>query len=995
MKNKRVLNLAVASALGLLAPATVQAFGLGKIELQSVLNEPLKAEIPVTALKAGEAGDLAVRLASSSEFEKAGLDRNFIVTDFSFEVVKQSASDVVIKVTSTKAVREPLLDLLLTATTGKGRLIREYTILLDPPKHVFTKPSLPKATQAKPQVIEASEPSFKSTTENVQPVIAPTQQVQPRAAQADQYGVTTNNDTLWHIAKKVIPAGVSMNQMMLALLEENPHAFQNDNINGLKTGQLITIPSLDKINRLTAAEAISAVQLQNQSWKNRNQSKIAAPAVTTTEQASTIESDSSLEQPDMLTEPANDALADDAKLSLVTPVDSDDITNDDAEAQFGNKQLTKLTEQLTLAQETIEAQAQQNIDFQSRMDAMEEQLETMRRIIALKDADLARLQSVLEDEQAQQAGLEEQVINTVEEAVDNVAGLVDQKIEQNGEQQESIPAGEPEAAETNIAEEVEPASQEQTELVSPTVDGVAAAATELLGVDNETAQDLSATAMEFVDKNKLPVSLAGVLLLVVLLLLLRRKSNNEDEQTDDVTEQIIDVAAPVSESEVEESTEVAVTTIASTSEADSPVVEDVSVKTAQDLVEQADVFVGYADYAQARTSLEQARFIEPDDRDIAAKLLFVLYKQGQVASFINVVEDVEFDKTTPQWFDIVQWGRSLAPEHELFSLEADEIYNKQQSEPEAVNDVVIVPESVEDDDELENFTVADTDSETESNTELTDESNEVAELDTGLAFELPPESFETEQPEKVEEMTTDDGLSFDLSDDLENNGETKTVSEIAEEAIDNSGLAFEIDDAQLSIEQERDDAFDVPKIDLPDIDLAVEINEQDSLTVEESATEEITADDLSFELDTESSKGDLDSPMDEVNDELDLEAPLASIDTKDQELKLADELELNDDLSIDESLALELDKAEQELTTDDQLDDSQTNHFAAEEASADLEFDLGGFDDIDEAETKLDLADAYIDMGDPDGARNILEEVLTDGSDEQKTRAQNLLNSIK
>jgi len=995
MKNKRILNLAIASALGLFAPAAVQAFGLGKIELQSALNEPLKAEIPVTALKAGEAGNLAVRLASSSEFEKAGLDRNFILTDFSFEVVKQSASDVVIKVTSTKTVREPLLELLLTATTGKGRLIREYTILLDPPKHVLTKPTAAKTTSTKPQTPEA--PKAVISEANVQPVIDSTSQTAPRTTETNQYGVTTNNDTLWNIAQKLLPADVSMNQMMLALLEVNPHAFQNNNINGLNTGQLITIPTLEQINKLTAAQAISAVQSQNDLWKNRNRSKPAAPVVTTKQQAVSAQTKSNSESTELSSAQTDAAVDANAKLSLVTPTDNDDTASDDSEAQFGNRQLTKLTEQLTLAQETIEAQAQQNIDFQSRMDAMEEQLETMRRLIALKDADLARLQSVLEDDQAQEVGLEEQVVDAVETTAENVAEFVEQQ--NSDESQESIAP-----VETGTAQEVESAPQAEADLLSPAVDGVAAAATELLGVDEATAKNFSGEVMQFIDKNKLPVSLAGVLLLVVLLLLFRRKSTTEDEPNEDATEKEIEVVAPVLENDIEETAEQEIEAVVDTVETNtSATVADVSVKTAQDLVEQADVFVGYADYAQARTALEQARFIEPNDRDIAAKLLFVLFKQDQVASFINVVEDVEFDKTSPQWFDIVQWGRSIAPEHELFSVEAEganEIYKPQQQEPESVEEVVIDPASVELDDELENFTAADAETELseELNEEPVQEDNESSESDNGLTFEMPEEPLDKDTTESVteaEEAVMDDGLAFELSDDLESTSESVEITEpeLEQDDDDTNTLAFEMPEEQAAeseVNAEFEEALDTPDLDFSDTDLATDIDEQDSLTVEDAAQEEIADDELSFDLDTESSDDALDLPLGDIDDELEAEAALVEIEPNEEELDLGEDFNLDDELAIDESLALELDKAEQELAADN----DQTSDFTTEDTPADLEFDLGGFDDIDEAETKLDLADAYIDMGDPDGARYILEEVLADGSDEQKTRAQSLLDSI-
>ena len=117
----------------LVIPTLAQALGLGGIEVKSGLNEPLNAEIQVIQAAPGEADGLAVALASAEDFARVGIDRARMEMPLSFTVGKGSNGQAVIKVTSTGPVKEPFLNFLLEVNWSKGRLLREYTVLLDPP----------------------------------------------------------------------------------------------------------------------------------------------------------------------------------------------------------------------------------------------------------------------------------------------------------------------------------------------------------------------------------------------------------------------------------------------------------------------------------------------------------------------------------------------------------------------------------------------------------------------------------------------------------------------------------------------------------------------------------------------------------------------------------------------------------------------------------------------------------------------------------------------
>ena len=203
MINRTFTSLAVMGALGILAPMQANAFGLGSIELSSALNEPFRAEIPVTALKDDEIGNLKVQLASREEFERAGIIHNFLLTNLKFEIVDAANKETKVVITSTQPVKEPFIDFLVTATTGNGRLIREYTVLLDPPKNVFTKPVVTSAPVPSP----AKQVEFKPSTQGTaQPNVTTYQYDSPTAysTPVTSYGITDRNDTLWDIALKTI-----------------------------------------------------------------------------------------------------------------------------------------------------------------------------------------------------------------------------------------------------------------------------------------------------------------------------------------------------------------------------------------------------------------------------------------------------------------------------------------------------------------------------------------------------------------------------------------------------------------------------------------------------------------------------------------------------------------------------------------------------------------------------------------------------------------------
>jgi pilus assembly protein FimV len=851
MKKHVLAGLAVAGSLGFLTPLTSYAFGLGKIEVKSALNEPFRAEIPVTALRSGEKDNLEVKLASPTEFEKAGLFRSFILSDVNFEIVDKEGQSKIL-LTTKKAVKEPFLDFLITATTGSGQMLREYTVLLDPPAYV-TAP----VTESTSAVAPSPKVQSQSTSTEYQYQSSNT---------SDSYQVK-RDDTLWNVALDTRPSdAVSVHQMMMALYEENPTAFSNSNVNGLKAGATLTIPAMSDIQSLSQAQALAAFRAQNEAWKKR---KTKTAAVTTDEPTSTavttVESTEVDSQPEAMspdtstaTEMATAGVVDtESRLNLVAPDEGNSLDDASPNVQ-GNDELSQLSEQLTLAQETIEAQAQENVDLKSRLDLMEEQLETLRRLISVNDPELAQLQDVLAKDQA---------------TAETAASVATTIIENEGSELES---SEPMSTET---------AEVQTEPKS-SVESAIAQAAETLNVDEETMTTLIDDAKAFIAENKLPV-VGGLAVLLLLLLLLVRRSKRE-RTWDEAVEEIED------DNKAEALPTVGVAVVEETEETPEEYVEEKSVA---ELVEQADMFIGYADYVQAKHALDQARQIDPEDTMVAHKLLFIYFKQEQVSDFVDLAEEVDFDKDSIEWAEVAKWGQTLAPTNALFK----EV--PVQSQEDVDNTPTETPET-------------------------TIESNPESSIEPVVPEQATEQAVEPEAPEE------DSHIEFDLNaftTPTESTEETATpVSEAVESTNegDDDLLSFSVDNG---LNEEVESSALEPEV----LDLDADLND-DSLS--ETVSESV--DDLDISID-----------IDSVEDE-------------------TDELVLNDEDVAD-------------LTIDLDVDDT-----------ADMDFDIADIDDIDEAETKLDLASAYIEMGDPEGARSILNEVLVEGDDTQKKRAEELLSSL-
>ncbi len=266
----------------LLSPVTVYALGLGEIRLSSALNQPFDAEIELISATRDELASLKVGLADPDLFARYGIDRPAFLAAFDFSIAPTSGGGAAIKVTSNRSVTEPFVTLLVEASWARGRLLREYTVLLDPPLFMPTPPQA-AAPVATPQSgaqsdgrIERQQAQQPEQPPAPAPVTPPepaqtsssapaTQSQDPVHRLAGEYAVQ-RNDTLWRIASDVNPGSPSVvNRTMIALFRANPEAFSG-NINRLRAGSVLRIPALSEIDAISGGEASAEVARQAAEW---------------------------------------------------------------------------------------------------------------------------------------------------------------------------------------------------------------------------------------------------------------------------------------------------------------------------------------------------------------------------------------------------------------------------------------------------------------------------------------------------------------------------------------------------------------------------------------------------------------------------------------------------------------------------------------------------------------------------------------------------------
>ena len=395
------------------------ALGLGEIRVNSALNEPLQAEIQLLQVRQLTANQIRPSLADIDDFNLAGLSKSRVLDGVEFDVQISPAGDGRVLISSNTPIREPFLSFLMEVSWPNGRLVREYTLLLDPP--LFSESDVPmSAVQPASDISAAPTPNVDSNAVSERSSVNST--IRSEAVDPTEVYVDVN-DTLYKIASNHLPSDtVSVNQMMLAIVRTNPDSFPTNNMNQLKAGSVIKLPELDEVKAMSPQEALREARRQYDAWKTGRslapvESLAPEPSVSSVSQTQAEDSvGEQQEQGQDLTGSETDA-----ELKLVSideSADSDNVqtakanerasdTNNNVPPAVNDSGTPErileletlnqaLENRLLVTQENVAKVERDNVDLTAKLEAIAQQLETMQRLIELKDQQTAQLQAVLE-----------------------------------------------------------------------------------------------------------------------------------------------------------------------------------------------------------------------------------------------------------------------------------------------------------------------------------------------------------------------------------------------------------------------------------------------------------------------------------------------------------------------------------------------------------------------------------------------------------------------
>ncbi|MEG5263793.1 FimV/HubP family polar landmark protein [Pseudomonas sp. JDS28PS106] len=953
---KLVLAIAAASAL---SSGMAHALGLGELSVKSTLNQPLVAEIELTDAQGLNAAQVVPSLATTADFAQAGVTRPAFLSDLTFTPVINENGRSVLRITSSKPVLEPYVKFLVQVLWPNGRLLREYSLLLDPPKFspeaaaaaaAAQQPAAPAAAPAAPAQLPASAPTPEATAPAAPaPAQAPDAATQPPApaAQAPAQYVTVNNDTLWEIAERVRNGG-TVQQTMLAIQALNPSAFIGGNINRLKKGEVLRLPTPQQSTALPQAQAVAEVSQQYRAWREgRRLPAAGARQVDATRRARPGAAPAQVETGD--------------NLSLVSATGQPGAQGAAGDGDLSNK--------LATTQEALDTSRRDNAELQSRMSDLQSQLDKLQRIIELKNGQLARMQAAgaTPEANAPAAAAPGAVGAPADPAVNPAlpAALVDANgapVKPEGEvaPEDALPPGAAQITAPNAEQplQVEPvAPQEQEDPLQSVLNNPI-----LLGL----------------------IGGAAVLLLALLLLFLARRRNAraEAEKHKRMARALAEESQfnadmdmnspPTSFDGLDvQSPNVRMGAAAGAAAAAAAGVTAARERPADPLV-QAEIHIAYGRMNQAIELLEEAVKEDPERDDIRLKLMEIYAEQGNNKAFAaherKLVAAGKREAEVEQLKDRYPTMNS-APV-------ATPVLEK-QAEPAAP---VAAPAS----------------SESTGSAAAVATTAAAAASAAALAAELKAKYVEDLLADDADEPAPAPEDDFDLSleqFEQDSTPQVNTVDDLDELLLDQPvAPAVEPTPSFESVLQEQTAASAQPAEpdDLADFDL--------DLSEEDPALK--TEDEFLLDLDKDS-LDPASEPLVLGDDPLDLGATEPEPESEDLELPEDFDLSLADEMENDQASAAfaseiddvnaELDRLSQNLQQPDLGEPTFTEQDAAAlDDEPEFDFLAGG----DEAATKLDLARAYIDMGDADGARDILDEVVVEGDDGQKSEAREMLSRL-
>ena len=844
---KKSLKVTVlATAIAAILPFQANAAGLGGIHVFSALGQPLRAEIELHATPA-ELDGMSASVPSPEAFTRANLEYSPLMSDLEMNIERRGSRSV-IRLSSSRVINEPFIDVLVQLRWSAGSLLREYTFLLDP-------------ADAQPARAAASAPARAAS--GARSAAAPV------AAGGGRHAVR-RGETLHRIAQEYLPAGATLDQMLIGLLRENPEAFADGNINRLRAGSTLNIPDQATVASVSAGEARRSVLAQAaefDAYRNRVAAAVGS-------RAPRPAPETSRESAGRVEPRVEDIVRDSA------PTDQVQVSSAPAQASAtaGGPERSGSSE--SVAEEDVVSLRREMAEMRARLVELEQAVADKQSIIDIRDSVIANMQ---------------------------------------GQQQ----SAEAPAAATPPAEAAKPAPPPEKPV--------------------RRAPPPPPPEPGFLEN---PLVLAAGALLIGLLALLgirvarrRRAEQNFDSlapMADEPQEPLSVVSQPGGESvDTDSNTSVMDTDFSQTG------LSAIDADEGVDPVAEADVYLAYGRDAQAEEILLDALKVDASRHAIYLKLLEVYVQRGDRRQFEVIATDL-YSRTGGEggdWQKAAAMGRKLDPENPL--------YGDTGAAAAAAGATVGMAAGGVAGRELED-------------TRLGLDQSELELPDLGDAAGL---SEDAQSPARTDDVALASLEPGDLDFDLGTDQPVAAEPIVESEAIDHDEnlLSFDLDLGEPSPVQDM----------APTPQTAAE-QSLPSSAKEEPAVEEETVMDLE--------RTEFDPNL--LDFDLDLSPPAAA--------EAAEALDL---ASID--LDLDVPGGSGEVPAEAAAVAPETSEPVVEteaEAPAVPQFDA---QDVQrEMETKLELARAYDEMGDREGARELLEEVVKDGSAEQREEAERMLERL-
>ena len=722
---KLTKTLAVVS---LLAPVDSFPLGIGNMKLNSALNQKLNAEIAINLEASESIDDIRVSLALPEKFDELGVPWTATLEKIRFEPVVKANGTAIIKLSSEATIQEPFLSFLVKIKWPKGSQYKEFTVLVDPPA-TYLQPVIPVSTVT-------GGASRNSTFDVTTSPYSNQTNTQSNGANALS-GRVQVNDTLWEIADRVNAGrSSSIHQMMIALYRANPEAFYQNNVNTLSAGAILNVPDNDAVLRLSARQARAEFARQNRQWQNRSSTTSVAASSSTGSQLKLIAPDKSgIDQQATVTTKDVDGSA---SMSGMVP------------GAAGNAELT------------------------ARLEELERQLAVMQATLAIKDEQLAAIQT---------AGMVPEQLAVATEAEEPMQEL----LEDQQPEPEIAPEVKPE-----IAPEVEP------EIVKPKLEPDPVEVTKPVSKRVQTKDDSSFSPW-----------LAVIIAMIAGLLgwLWWRKRKIESVTAEE--SMFSSAFDPTSGAEISEFSSMGST----------PVSEDFSFQTGTigessilseftpsdfdafetdqsevDPISEADVYLAYGRYQQAEELMRQAIKDQPDRDECKLKLLEIFYANENAQEFENYAIELKAsgkDQDHEFWGRVVEMGTEICPGLEIFN-------DTTEQQGSSV------------------FNVTDEEESPEAESTLVADATEDPELDA-IDFEMPTD--DSGATDDLEADDTVEGFDFDTSEttdsdaediefDFEMSSDSDSEDDVVQgdELVDMDELETKIDLARAYVDMGDNDA---------------------------------------------------------------------------------------------------------------------------------------------------------------------------------------------